>query len=158
MEKEKKFSFVVASDHTDRGKRIARAIIEFLKAQGHRGILYDKDCGPQDDFPIIARGAVEKICSGEIDRAILIGGSGSGMAMVANKFKGIRAAVVGNADDMRHIAKRDFPNVICLPAWNFDPGLAVHLVRIWLTTPPSEEPKYLRRVEEIKSIEEQNFK
>lgn len=158
MEKQEKLSFVVASDHTDRGKRIARAIVEFLKAQGHKGFLYDKDCGPQDDFPIIAKGAVEKICSGEIDRAILIGGSGSGMAMVANKFKGIRAAVVGNADDMRHIARRDFLNVVCLPAWNFDPGLAVHLVRTWLTTPHSQEPKYLRREEEIKSIENQNFK
>lgn len=157
MEK-KKLSFVIASDHTDRGKRISRAIVEFLKAQGHKGTLYDKKCGPQDDFPLIAQGAVKKICSGKADRAILIGGSGSGMAMVANKFKGIRAAVVGNPNDMRHIAKRDFPNVICLPAWNFDPGLAVHLIRTWLTTPPSNEPKYLRREEEIKNIEEQNFK
>ncbi len=158
MVKEKKLSFVIASDHTDRNNAILKEIKNFLEYHGYKCEIYDKDCGPNDDFPIIASGAVEKICSGAFDRAILIGGTGSGMAMVANKFKGVYATVVNNFKELVEIVKRDDPNVLCIPAWNFPRQDARQMIRLWLHTKPSNDEKYVRRRKEIKAIEEKNFK
>jgi ribose 5-phosphate isomerase B len=154
----KKLKFIVASDHTDRGNLILKEIVEFLGAQGHRGVIYDKVCGPSDDFPLIAQGAVEQVRSGDFDRAILIGGHGSGMAIVANKFKGIRAAVVRNHREMRASAERDDPNVICLPAWSSAREEMILVLRTWLAAELSVDEKYGRRREEILEIEEKNFR
>ncbi len=150
--------FVVASDHTDRKNRLAKAIADFLEMHGHKSFIYDKESSSEDDFPLIAKGSVERVCCGDCDRAILIGGTGSGMAMVANKFKGIRAAAVEDAEELRLVAERDDPNIICISAWRVDPEMAVHMVRTWLNTKLSEKPKYKRRLKEIKAIEKQNFK
>jgi ribose 5-phosphate isomerase B len=150
--------FIVASDHTDRVNRISKAIRKFLEFHGHKCLIYNKDCSPDDDFPLIAKGAVEKVCAGECDRAVLIGGTASGMAMVANKFKGIRAAAVEDAEQVKLVAERDDPNIICISAWRTDPGMAVHMVRTWLNTKPSSNPKYKRRMKDIQAREEQNFK
>ncbi len=154
----KKLHFIIASDHTDRGNIILKQIVEFLKAAGHEGVVYDTACGPVDDFPLIAQGAVEQVCSGDFDRAILIGGHGSGMAMVANKFKGIRAAVVRDYVEMRATAERDAPNVICLPAWSTAREDMILILRTWLSTELSTDPRYERRRKEIQEIEEKNFK
>lgn len=157
----KKTVFVVASDHTDSQNRRAHEVVEFLKAQGYRAEIHDEECGPEDDFPLIARGAVEQICrdghEGKYDKAILIGGTGSGMAMAANKFPGIRAAVVRDYKEMRGIALRDDPNIVCLKAWGFDEGEIEHLLREWFNTQPSNDPKYVRRREELKEIESRKF-
>jgi len=153
-----KLRFIVASDHTDRGNMILKEIIGFLGAQGHTGVIYDKACSPTDDFPLIAQGAVEQVCSGDFDRAILIGGYGSGMAIVANKFKGIRAAVVRDYREMKAAAERDDPNVICLPAWSAAREEMILVLRTWLTAELSADEKYGRRRKEIQEIEDKNFK
>lgn len=150
--------FIVASDHTDRKNRLAKAVADFLERHGHKAIIYDKESKPEDDFPLIAKGSVERVCRGDCDRAILIGGTASGMAMVANKFKGIRAAAVEDAEELRMVAERDDPNIICISAWRVDADMAVQMVRTWLNTKLSDKPKYKRRLKEIKAIEEQNFK
>lgn len=158
MTEKEKHSFVIASDHTDINNRIVSSIMEFLKHHDFRCEIYEAGHGPDDDFPILATGAIDKVCSGEFDRAILIGGTGSGMAMVANKFPGIFAAVVEDDKEIKEVTLRDNPNVLCIPGWNTDPGKAIHMVRVWINTKSSDKEKYLRRREEFKKIDLMNVR
>ena len=117
----------------------------------------DKELDPHDDFPQFAQMATTKLL-GEDDltdpRAILICTGGQGMAMAANRFRGIRAAVIWDAFEARECRNDNNSNVLCLPARVLDaPGddltLWQDIIDIWLTTPFAKAARYERRNAEL---------
>ena len=106
-----------------------------------------------DDFPEYAYSAVTKLLGGDDDdRAILICGSGQGMAMAANRVRGIRAAVVWSVELAHETRQDNDSNVLSLPARFIDDKTALAVVDEWLTTPFSKNPKYHRRIDEVEQI------
>ena len=103
---------------------------------------------PQDDFPEFAQLAALKLIGGDDDdRAILLCGGGQGMAMAANRFRGIRASVIWDAYEAKMTRNDNDSNVLCLPSRILDGDEAAWkgIIETWLNTPFANAPRYKRR-------------
>ena len=102
----------VGADHA--GVSAKKAIAEKLRSDGHEVV----DCGPEDDasvdYPDYAANVAGLVSSGEVDRGILVCGTGIGMSMTANKFRGVRAAVCHDAGTVDMTRRHNDANVLCL--------------------------------------------
>jgi ribose 5-phosphate isomerase B len=115
------------------------------------------DLGPKGhdrvDYPDYAEAVARKIAKGEASYGILICGSGIGMCMAANKIPGVRAAVVDNPVAARLSREHNDANVLCLGSRFLAPEYAAEIVRTWLETEFSEDPRHLKRVQKITALE-----
>lgn len=119
-----------------------------------------KELDPNDDFPQFAQMAAIKVLGEEEStdpRAILLCTGGQGMAMAANRFKGIRAAVIWDKFEAHECRNDNNSNVLCLPARVLDaPGddleLWQEIIDEWLTTPFAGAPRYVRRNNQLDEI------
>lgn len=148
---------VLAADH--RGFTLKERLKESLTADGHA--VHDVGAfalDPSDDYVDFSRSAVERIAGNPERRGILCCGSGHGMAMVANKYPAIRAALAFNRKVAVQSREHEDANVLILPADWMSEGEARDVVAAWLTTPFSSEERHIRRLEKIREIEEKNFK
>lgn len=130
-------------------------IAEMLTRDGHEVI----DCGDvtrdgDDDFPQFAgQVATALLGDGDTDaRGILVCGSGQGMVMAANRFKGIRAALVWNLDEARSSRNDDDSNVLCLSAKHTSLEEMQSIIKTWLDTPFAAAPRFVRRLKELDNL------
>ena len=146
---------LVAADHG--GFELKNKIFAFLKAEG-----FDvEDMGahvldPLDDFPkIMIPVAMRVVSDPENTRAIILGRSGQGEAIVCNRFPGIRATVYHgkNMEIIRLSRKDNDSNVLSLAGQFIEEEEAKEAIRLWLSTPFSTDPKYARRNEMLDNIE-----
>jgi len=113
----------------------------------------DKSLQPDDDFPqFAAKTAKALLAGGTDDKAILICGSGQGMCMAANRFKGIRASLIWDVQSAFDSRNDDDSNVLCLPASILKSERANPIVHTWLTTPFAGAARYLRRIKELDEL------
>lgn len=140
----------VGCDH--RGFEVKKRILDLLTQLGHEGI----DAGPGGseavDYPDIAGNVGRQISSGEIDRGILICGTGIGMAIAANKFPGVRAAPCHDDLTAEMSRRHNDLNVLCLSADLLGEKLIHRMVEIWLAT-PFDGGRHARRIEKIREQE-----
>ena len=111
----------------------------------------DKSPDPKDDFPVFASKVVRDMLASDENEpmGILICGSGQGMAMAANRFRGIRASVVWDLEEARSSRNDDDSNVLCLPARLIDENHALNIVETWLKTPFAGATRFNRRINEL---------
>jgi len=138
----------LGADH--RGFNLKEYLKRYLAAKGYQAVdlgnaVYDKD----DDYPNFAKLVAEKISANPTDRGILICGSGAGMAIVANKFPGVRAALAVNAKQAFMERNDEDVNVLSLTAEFTTPEQAEQIVEVFLKTPFSTEERHRRRVGKI---------
>ncbi|OAS88110.1 MULTISPECIES: ribose 5-phosphate isomerase B [Metabacillus] len=122
----------IASDHG--GKNIRREIISLLE---ELNIEYDDmgcECDTSVDYPDYALPVAKKVANGEVDRGILICGTGIGMSIAANKVKGIRCALVHDMFSAQATREHNDTNVLSMGERVIGPGLAREIAKIWLTT------------------------
>ncbi|HEY5667719.1 MAG TPA: RpiB/LacA/LacB family sugar-phosphate isomerase [Candidatus Saccharimonadales bacterium] len=114
----------------------------------------DKQLQPDDDFPQFAERVVRAMQgSGDPDaRGILICGSGQGMCMAANRFKGIRASLVWEVPEAHASRNDDDSNVLCLPARFIKTDEAVKIAEAWLATPFAGAARFKRRIHELDQL------
>jgi ribose 5-phosphate isomerase B len=141
----------IASDHG--GYRLKGQIVKLVEKLGHSC----HDLGPPNadavDYPDYAQKAAKAVAEGVYDRGILICGTGQGMAMSANKLKGIRAAVCCDTYTARMSREHNDANVLCLGERVVGPGLAADIVRIWLESQFSAEERHHRRIAKVHALE-----
>lgn len=134
----------IGSDHG--GYEYKEQIVSHLKEKGYEcddvGTYSTDSC----DYPVIARTVTTKITTGEADRGILICGTGIGMSIVANKVKGIRAALCGDTFSARASRAHNNSNVLCLGERVIGINLAMDIVDIWLES-KFEGGRHQRRVD-----------
>lgn len=111
---------------------------------------------PDDDFPEFAQQAALKLMSHEDDtaRAVLISGGGQGMAIAANRFRGIRATVVWDAHEAKMVRNDNDSNILCLPAriLENDESAWEGILETWLNTPFAGAVRYMRRNAQIDEV------
>ncbi len=126
--------------------------LEVMKYLDDKGIAY-KDCGTYSpdsvDYPVYARAVVKEILSGNCEKGIIICGTGIGVSMVANRYKGIRAALCGDCFSAEATRLHNDANVLTMGARVVGPGLACKIVETFLNTPFSGEERHVRRVKMI---------
>ncbi len=134
----------IGSDHG--GYEYKEQIVSHLKEKGYECVDVGTYSTDSCDYPIIARAVTTKITTGEADRGILICGTGIGMSIVANKVKGIRAALCGDTFSARASRAHNNSNVLCLGERVIGINLAMDIVDIWLES-KFEGGRHQRRVD-----------
>jgi len=143
----------VGSDH--RGVRLRLQLVEFLKQRGQEVVDVGTHCQEDCDYPDIAAEVAGMVSRKEVDRGILICGTGLGMCIVANKFPGVRAAPCHD-DLTAELSRRNNDlNVLCLSGDVLGERLADRLVDIWLKV-PFEGGRHARRNAKIAELERRN--
>ena len=143
----------VGSDH--HGVTMRAKIIELLRELGQEVVDMGADGGEDVDYPDVAAVVARQVSCGEVDRGILVCGTGLGMSIVANKFPGVRAAPCHDDLTAEMSRRHNDLNVLCLSGDILGELLVDRLVEIWLTT-EFEEGRHARRVEKIRLMESQN--
>lgn len=143
----------IGADHN--GFHLRNALISYLTRAGYE-IVDDggTELNPEDDFPVFAT-KVAKDVLGSDDRdakGILLCGSGQGMCMAANRFKGIRACLGYDQTSIRASRNDDDANVLCLPARTLDKDQLNVLVETFLNTKFAAAPRFSRRIQEMDSL------
>ncbi len=144
-------TIALGSDHA--GYSLKEKIKEFLLSKGYRVLDFGTQSTESTDYPLFAKEVCLSIQRGEAQRGILICGTGIGMAITANKFKGIRAALCLNEYMARMSRKHNDANVLCLGDRVIGDDLALSIVEAWLST-DFEGGRHERRIRLIKEIED----
>ncbi len=143
----------IAADHA--GFPLKQLAIDIARAEGHETTDLGTNTADQPvDYPDTARAAAEAIRAGDADRAIIVCGSGAGVAIAASKLDGIRAAVAHDTYTAHQMVEHDDVNVLCLGGRVVGPALAEDIMRAYLAAEFSGEERHLRRLELMRRIEE----
>jgi ribose 5-phosphate isomerase B len=136
----------IGSDHA--GFQYKESIRALLESLGHTVTDFGTHSEAPVDYPLFIRPVAEAVARGEFERGVVLGGSGNGEAIVANRVKGIRCALCWNAESARLARQHNNANVISLGQRMMSLETARELVRIWLET-PFEAGRHQRRIELI---------
>ena len=140
----------VGSDH--RGHAIRGKLIELLRKLGHEVEDHGGNSPEPCDYPDVSALVARRVSRGEVDRGILICGTGLGTCIAANKFPGVRAAPCHDDLTAEMSRRHNDLNVLCLSADLLGQRLIDRMVEIWLNT-PFEGGRHSRRVEKITELE-----
>lgn len=141
----------VGSDH--RGYHVKRRIVNFLREHKHEVVDVGTNSEESVDYPDYALTVARMIVGGEVERGILICGTGLGMAIAANKLPGIRATPVHDDVTAELSRRHNDSNVLCLSADLLGERLISHVVDIWLKT-EFEGGRHARRITKIDEMEQ----
>jgi ribose 5-phosphate isomerase B len=136
----------MGSDHA--GYRYKELIKAHLEASGHQVTDLGTDSTEPVDYPLFIRPVAEAVAAGRAERGIVLGGSGNGEAMVANRVKGIRCALCWNTESARLGRAHNDANVISLGERMIAEADLMPIVDTWLTT-PFDGGRHARRIAEI---------
>lgn len=145
----------LGADHN--GFDLKQQLLDHLRREGYdvrdEG---DTERNPQNDFPIFAAHVVHAMRAADDRdvRGILICGSGQGMCMAANRFKGIRASLVWETHEAHAARNDDDSNVLCLPARSITTNEAIAITEAWLKTPFAGAARFKRRIKELDTLGE----
>ena len=140
-----------AFDHA--GFPLKRFVLETLTALGHEPVDLGTNSTDPVDYPDIARRAAEIVLGGEAERAVIVCGSGAGVAVAACKFPGIRAFVAHDTYTAHQAVEHDDGNVLCLGGRVIGPALAAEVLAAFAAASFSGEERHVRRVGKIAEIE-----
>lgn len=143
---------VLGADHA--GFEMKEAVKKWLHEAGHEiedvgALTYD----PADDYPDYAIALARAVAEGRGERGILICGSGVGACVVANKIKGLRAAICHDTYSAAQAVEHDDVNVLCLGSGVVGPALAETLIQTFLKARFSGEGRHRRRLAKIRDLE-----
>ncbi|HEY2666828.1 MAG TPA: ribose 5-phosphate isomerase B [Actinomycetota bacterium] len=142
----------IASDHA--GFALKSLLIKHLKDGGHDILDLGTDSEASVDYPPFCAAAARAVVRGEADRGIVLGGSGQGEQIAANKVHGARAALCNDLFTARVGRLHNNANVLAMGARIVAPELAYEILSVFLDT-PFEGGRHVRRLEEIAAIEQE---
>jgi ribose 5-phosphate isomerase B len=140
----------LGSDHA--GFPLKEHLKGFLRTQGHQVLDVGTDSTRPVDYPAFCAAAARAVTSGEADRAVVMGGSGQGEQMAANKVHGARAALCHDVYLARLSREHNDANVLAMGARIIAPPYAEEVLRVWLAT-SFEGGRHVARIEQIAEIE-----
>lgn len=142
----------VGSDH--RGFSVRTKLIDMLRRLGHQVEDLGTFSEESVDYPDVAALVAGKVSRGEVDRGILVCGTGLGMCIAANKFAGVRAAPCHDDLTAEMSRRHNDANVLCLSADLLGERIMDRIIETWLST-PFEGGRHARRVDKISTLEQQ---
>ena len=143
----------IGADHNGYG--LKQNLHEYLKRAGYEvQDLGDDHMDPDDDFPVYAAKVATAVLASEDNdpRGIVLCGSGQGVCMAVNRFKGIRGSLCWDRRSAREARNDDNANGLCLPAKFLESPEANVVVETWLTTKFANAPRFVRRLKEMDEL------
>lgn len=147
----------IGADHA--GFEMKQQLVELVKKLGHT--VHDVgtfDPGKPDDYPDFATLVAEEIRAGKAERGLLVCGSGVGVSVAANKFKGIRAGLCHDHYSARQGVEHDDMNVLVMGARVIGMATAQDATEAFLSANFSGEERHVRRLNKVKGIEQNEFR
>jgi ribose 5-phosphate isomerase B len=136
----------IGSDHA--GFEYKERIKQYLGQLGHDVKDFGTDSETPVDYPLFIRPVALAVARGDVERGIVLGGSGNGEAMVANRVRGVRCALCWNLETARLGREHNDANVISIGERMIPIELALEIVKVWLDT-PFAGGRHLERIREI---------
>ena len=136
----------IGSDHA--GFRYKEMFKQHLERLGHTVTDFGTNSEESVDYPLFCRPPAEAVARGDADRGIVLGGSGNGEAMVANRVRGVRCALCWNVESARLGRAHNDANMLSVGERMVSEEDAIAILDTWLTT-PFDGGRHLRRIEEI---------
>ena len=146
----------LSSDHG--GYQLKENLKEYLKELNVEYVDFGCENEKSVDYPDIGFKVAIEVKSGKYDRGILICGTGIGMSVVANKVRGIRAALCYNEFTARCAREHNDANILVLGGRVIGSGLAKKIVKVWLNAKFCQKERYINRLNKIKQEEDKIFK
>ena len=140
----------IASDHA--GFALKTALIDYLSGQGHQIQDFGTDSERSVDYPAFCAAAARAVASGEAERGIVLGGSGQGEQISANKVHGVRAALCNELWTAKMCRLHNDANVLAMGARIVTPYLANEIVDVFLAT-QFEGGRHQPRIDQVHQIE-----
>jgi ribose 5-phosphate isomerase B len=141
----------IGADHA--GFELKRWLAEELRKAGHQITdLGTRDTSPVD-YPDIARAVGNAVAKGEVERGILVCGSGIGACVVANKIKGVRAGICHDTYSGHQGVEHDAMNVLCIGSRVVGEALALEIATVFLSARYTAEERFARRLRKLLDIE-----
>jgi ribose 5-phosphate isomerase B len=144
----------LGADHA--GFPLKADLAAFLSDEGHEVLDMGTDGNDPVDYPGFSAAAARAVADGRADRAIVLGGSGQGEQIAANKVRGIRAALCHDLYLARLSREHNDANVLAMGARVVAPAYAREIVKLWLAT-PFEGGRHVPRIEQIAAIEREEL-
>ena len=142
-----------AFDHA--GFPLKPLVLETLQRLGHEPIDLGTNSTDPVDYPDVARAACEAVRDGQAERAVVVCGSGAGVAVAACKFPGIRAAVAHETYTAHQAVEHDDVNVVCMGARVIGPLIAAEVLEAFAAARFTDEERHVRRLGKIQAIEDE---
>jgi len=136
----------LGSDHA--GFEYKQAIKAFLLQAGHEVHDFGTNSTEPVDYPDFIRPAAEAVAHGECERAVVLGGSGNGEAMAANRVRGVRCALCWNTETAALSRHHNDANVLSIGQRMISQDLALEIVKVWLET-PFDGGRHVRRIQKL---------
>ena len=133
----------IGTDHA--GFHHKQRIVALLRAWGHDVADFGTHSTEPVDYPIVVRPVAEAVARGEYERGVVLGGSGNGEAIVANRVRGVRCALCWNVDAARFARQHNDANVLALGERLVPADALEGILRVWLDT-PFEGGRHARRI------------
>ncbi len=146
----------VATDHG--GFRLKKAVVEAIESTGNEVLDLGAFDETSSDYPDFAKLAGEAILDGKADKAVVMCGSGIGICIAANKMRGIYAGLCHDVYSAHQSVEHDDINMLCLGGQVVGPALAKDIVVSFLGASLMSQPRYQRRIDKYKAIEDEYFK
>ena len=142
----------VASDHA--GFELKGALVAHLRAAGHEVVDHGAHAyDPADDYPAFCITAGEAVVADPGSLGVVIGGSGNGEQIAANKVTGVRAALAWNDETATLARQHNDANVVAVGARQHGVDEAIALVELFLAEPFSHDPRHQRRIDQLTAYE-----
>ncbi len=136
----------IGSDHA--GYHYKQSIIAYLEDKGHTVIDFGTNSEASVDYPVFIRPVAEAVAAGTCERGIVLGGSGNGEAMAANRVKGVRCGLCWNLESARLTRLHNDANVLSLGQRMMDLEMALGIVDLFLAT-SFEGGRHLERIRQL---------
>jgi len=151
-----KMKIALGSDHG--GYQLKENMKKYLKEQNIEYVDFGCQSEKSVDYPDVGFKVAIEVKKGKYNKGILICGTGIGMSVIANKVRGIRAALCNNEFIARCSREHNDSNILVLGGRVIGPGLAKAIVKIWLDTKFSQEERHINRLNKITQEEDKIFK
>lgn len=142
-----------AFDHA--GFPLKQLVLDVVGEAGHEPVDLGTNSADPVDYPDVARAAADAVRDGRAERAVVVCGSGAGVAVAGCKVPGIRAACAHDTYTGRQCVEHDDVNMLCLGARVIGPALAADVIREFLGAKFTGEERHVRRLGKIQAIEDE---
>ncbi|MBI5903506.1 MAG: ribose 5-phosphate isomerase B [Deltaproteobacteria bacterium] len=140
----------IASDHA--GRELKEDLKEYLKSMGFEVVDMGVNNDKSVDYPDYGAPVAEKVSSGELAKGVLLCGTGIGMSILANKYRGVRAALVNDVYTARMAKEHNDANILVIGGRIVGKGLAREMLKVWLEA-RFEGGRHQRRLDKITEVE-----
>jgi ribose 5-phosphate isomerase B len=139
----------LASDHA--GFEYKQMLVGFLRERGHDAVDLGTDSNESVDYPDFIAKAARAVAGGDCERGIVLGGSGNGEAMAANRFRGVRCALCWSEESARLARAHNDANMISIGQRLVPEAEVRRIVEVWLST-PFDGGRHLRRIQKLDQL------